>query len=168
VQPFRDRQICMPNQNCRANQPCKRAKNVAPQFANAAPKIYKTDVRDSLPSFHLSYIRAVTPPNLTQHFERSSFASESGVPRFGDRRHGRGPLRPATRDGIDPNGQRACRELRRGAAGGRTSERFRHGHAALAVDATATFMFSVCCGSGAKAEALIVSMLCDRAPKEFG
>jgi hypothetical protein len=38
----------------------------------------------------------------------------------------------------------------------------------LAVDATATPMFSVRSGSGAKVEALIASMLCDHAPKEFG
>jgi hypothetical protein len=45
---------------------------------------------------------------------------------------------------------------------------YNDGQAALAVDATATFMFSVRSGSGAKAEALIVSMRCDPVPKEFG
>jgi hypothetical protein len=45
MQPIPDRQLRLPNGIVARNQPCKPAKNVAPQFANNAPKIYKVDVR---------------------------------------------------------------------------------------------------------------------------
>jgi hypothetical protein len=50
-----------------------------------------------------------------------------------------------------------------------TSKRgYNDGQAALAVDATATFVFSGRSFSGAKAEALIVSTRCDPVLKELG
>jgi hypothetical protein len=52
---------------------------------------------------------------------------------------------------------------------GLTSKRiYNDGETALAVDATAMFMFSVHSGSRERAEALIASMRCDRMPKEVG
>src|ERR1700722_13676022 len=41
-----------------------------------APKIYKADVQDRLPSFHLSYIRAVTPPPSLKQPVREALVCE--------------------------------------------------------------------------------------------
>jgi hypothetical protein len=169
VQPFPDDSFACPTElsreTSRASQPKARRRS----FANNALKIYKADVRDRLPSFHLSYIRAVTPPNLKQPLreelpcERKLRCPVSGIGAMAGLLFGR---RPAI--GLIQSG--SARAPRRGAGGGgRTSKRVcNDGQAALAVDATAMFMFSVRSGSGAKAEALIAWMRCDPVPKEFG
>ena len=66
VQPFPDDSFACPTELSRETSRASQPKMWRRSFANNAPEIYKADVRDRLPSFHLSYIRAVTPPNLKQ------------------------------------------------------------------------------------------------------